>query len=125
MWCAEGKGLRTARLNDFARPPRDGMRGTAREGQGSVSGLAGYGCGFLAPCAAAALLQGGAGGGAAKRGARGTIAATGSRRPWPCAASVERPGHDAPATEAPPARRPLIAVQEPHSFESIYWARPN
>lgn len=64
------------------------------------------------PCPPPTLILKAAGrGGADKRGARGTMVATGSRRLWPCAASVERPGHDAPHDKAPPrAKAPCTGV---------------
>lgn len=33
----------------------------------------------------------------------------GHRRPWPCAARVERPGHDVPFDKAPSLRQPFSA----------------
>jgi hypothetical protein len=63
--------------------------------------------GFLAPPPPRHPTARAGRGGAAKRRARGTRTAAGSRRPRPCPASVERAGRDAPHPKAPPARRPL------------------
>ena len=115
---------RASRPRYQAKPVQTGQRSRARGGlfraapQQPVLGCVAFGFGsgwfrppgrvLSAPRAADRHTQGGAGGGAAKRRARGTTAATGSRCPWPGAASVERPGHDAPHDKAPRREGPCI-----------------
>jgi hypothetical protein len=105
-------GDRTRRLYPIAST----RAGSARSGQGrrSVRFQAAdntHKPSLFAPPVAGGYDRGDGGSETDKRRARGTRAAAGFRRPWPCPARVERAGRASPFSQAPPARRLLDSAR--------------
>ena len=95
-----------ARGGRFRAAPQQPGIGCASFGRNE--GGFGYRPGFFGPARRRRLPPRRRAGRGRQAGGRRATVATVSRRPWPCAASVERPGHDAPHDEAPRREGPFI-----------------